>query len=345
VDALKALAALCILLHHLVAYGPIGRALHQVLPDLAEALYDYGRMAVQAFLVVGGFLSARALSPRGQTLSAALPEALGKRYLRLVLPFLAAIGITLAVSVVVAPVLPELADLSGLSWQQLLAHVTLTHSVLGMESLTVGAWYVAVDLQLFALLLGVLWLARRVGGHPPRLWLGPALVITLALASAWLFNLDHSLDDTALYFFAAYGLGACVHWLGARTLKPWAFGLLLLSLVAALDYEWRDRLALALAVAVWLALAESGRLRVWGDWARRANESYALFLIHFPVLLLGNALVALTGASDAVALGVAGLCVAASLWVAGAFHRRIELPTTRWASGWVAGASTRWLTP
>lgn len=345
VDALKALAALCILLHHLVSYGPISRALHRLLPDLAEALYDYGRMAVQVFLVVGGFLSARALSPRGQALTAALPDALGKRYLRLVLPFLAAVALTLVVSLVVAPVLPELANLSSLGWPQLLAHATLTHGVLGMESLTVGAWYVAVDLQLFALLLGLLWLARRLDSQGLRPWLGPVLVIALALASAWAFNLDSSLDDTALYFFAAYGLGACVHWLATRSLRPWAFGLLLLLTVAALDYAWRDRLALALAVAAWLALAESGRLRVRADWSRRANGSYALFLIHFPVLLLANALVALTGGSDAVALGAAALCVAASLWVAGPFHRHIELPATRWASGWVGAARTRWAAP
>lgn len=65
VDVLKALAAQVIVLHHLVSYGPIARAAHALLPQLAGALQQYGRMAVQVFLVVAGYLSARGLSPRG----------------------------------------------------------------------------------------------------------------------------------------------------------------------------------------------------------------------------------------------------------------------------------------
>ena len=121
-----------------------------------------------------------------------------------------------------------------------------------------GAWYVAVDLQLFALLLGLLWLVRHLSLHPRQLWLGPAVVLGLALGSAWVFNLDPSLDATALYFFASYGLGASVHWLGARTLRPWAFGVVLLLMAAALALAWRDRLALALGLTLWLAVAEPG---------------------------------------------------------------------------------------
>ena len=91
IDALKALAAQVIVLHHLVSYGPIARAAHELLPALSGALHQYGRMAVQVFLVVGGYLSARGLSPRGQALQAGLPELLWRRYLRLVLPFLGSI--------------------------------------------------------------------------------------------------------------------------------------------------------------------------------------------------------------------------------------------------------------
>ena len=74
IDALKALAAQVIVLHHLVSYGPIARAAHTALPLLSHAMHQYGRMAVQIFLVVGGYLSARGLSPRGQALQAADDE-------------------------------------------------------------------------------------------------------------------------------------------------------------------------------------------------------------------------------------------------------------------------------
>ena len=60
VDLLKAVASQLIVLHHLAFYGPMA---HQARP-LAPALFDWlagpARMAVQVFLVTGGFLSGTA---------------------------------------------------------------------------------------------------------------------------------------------------------------------------------------------------------------------------------------------------------------------------------------------
>jgi peptidoglycan/LPS O-acetylase OafA/YrhL len=337
IDALKALAAQIIVLHHLVSYGPIARAAHAVLPLLAGAMHQYGRMAVQIFLVVGGYLSARGLSPRGQALQATVPDLLWRRYLRLVLPFLAALALTLGISNVVASSWPELVP-TDISLGQLLAHALLLHDVLGYEALTVGAWYVAIDLQLFALLVGLLWLARRGWRHPSRLVIGPILVAAGVLASAWIFNRQPGQDAFAPYFFAAYGLGALVHWLGLWRHRR--AGLLLLTMVvgASLMQDWRDRLALALATALWLSWAQArhvaGRPLLPDGWAARvasaATPSYALFLLHFPVLLLSNALLAHLPAAPPQA----GLALLVATWLlanglAVPFHRWVELPATR----------------
>ncbi|RZJ07978.1 MAG: acyltransferase [Rubrivivax sp.] len=337
IDALKALAAQVIVLHHLVSYGPIARAAHDALPLLAGAMQDYGRMAVQVFLVVAGYLSARGLSPRGGALQAAVPELLWRRYLRLTLPFLVALALTLGACALVSSLSNELVP-ADISAGQLLAHALLLHDVLGYEALTVGAWYVAIDLQLFAVLVGVLWLARRGWRHPSRLVVGPLLVAALALGSAFHFNRDTTLDVWAPYFFAAYGLGALVHWLGLWRHRR--AGLMLLAMVfgVALWLDWRDRLALALATALWLAWAEArqaaGRPLLPGRWnsalAVWATPSYALFLLHFPVLLLTNALLAYFdglpsafGAALLVATWALANCVAVP------FHRWVEAPAAR----------------
>lgn len=333
VDALKALAAQVIVLHHLVSYGPIADAAHEALPLLAGALHEYGRMAVQVFLVVGGYLSARALSPRGGALQARLPELLWRRYLRLTLPFLAALALTLGACLLAAPSWPELVP-ADISAGQLLAHALLLHDVLGFEALTVGAWYVAIDLQLFACLAGLLWLARHAGS----LVAGPLLVAALALASAFVFNRDTALDAWAPYFFAAYGLGALVHWLGLLQYRRAGFALLAIAFGAALALDWRDRLALALAAALWLAWAEArqaqGRPLLPAHWAPAlaawARPSYALFLLHVPVLLLANTLLA--NVDDAsVEMGLLLLVVAWALanWLSLPFHRWVEVPAAR----------------
>ena len=340
VDGLKAAAAQLIVLHHLSAYGPVAEAMQALLPQLMAWAYQYGRMAVQVFLVVGGFLSARALSSRGQLLEGAVPELLWRRYQRLALPFMAAVLLTLCCSALVARWLPELVPFH-VSLAQLLAHLTLSHGVLGYEALTVGAWYVAIDFQLFAVLLGLLWFSR--GLALPRGWrrvLGPALVALLMAASLLFFNRQSGLDNWAPYFFGAYGLGALVHWLGLVGPQR-RLGVLLLTALGlvALLLEFRERIALALATALLLAWLQQrhaeqraplspAAARPW--LAHLGTQSYALFLVHFPICLLCNALLERHDLSQPASgllafVGAWGLSNLAAL----PFHRWIEAPAGR----------------
>ncbi|MFT5934860.1 MAG: hypothetical protein ACI9M6_001916 [Hydrogenophaga sp.] len=87
---------------------------------------------------------------------------------------------------------------------QLLAHLFLLHSVLDVGALTAGAWYVAMDFQLYGLLALLLWLGQR--GGQQRWAMG--LVLGMTAASLLWWNTQTELDDWALYFFGAYGLGA-----------------------------------------------------------------------------------------------------------------------------------------
>ena len=59
IDALKAIAALLVLLNHFSSYGPLAAAVNQIFPATVVWLYGYGRMAVQVFLVIAGFLAAQ----------------------------------------------------------------------------------------------------------------------------------------------------------------------------------------------------------------------------------------------------------------------------------------------
>ena len=62
IDALKAIAALLVLTHHFSSYGPLAESARQHFPVVFDWLFAYGRMAVQVFLVIAGFLAARGLA-------------------------------------------------------------------------------------------------------------------------------------------------------------------------------------------------------------------------------------------------------------------------------------------
>lgn len=324
IDALKAIAALLVLLNHFSSYGPLAANARESFPGLFDWFYEYGRMAVQVFLVVAGFLAARALSPRGEALAAFPLPLLWKRYLRLVVPYLAALGLAIAAAAIADHWMDDEAIPDRATVGQWLAHALLLHGLLGVEALSAGVWYIAIDFQLFALMALLLWSGRG------RL---PAMLPVLAVAAAALFwfNRDAAWDNWALYFFGSYGLGAAAWWAGdRRQLTAW-LGVIATVAVAALILDFRLRILLALAVALLLGFGRRhGFLERWPDarpLAFLGQISYSLFLVHFPVLLLANGLYAQSGLDSPVStLAGLALAIGTSLAAATLFHRWIESP-------------------
>jgi peptidoglycan/LPS O-acetylase OafA/YrhL len=328
IDALKAIAAQLILLHHLAYYGPMSDIAHPLAPTMIEWLAEHGRLAVQAFLVVGGFLAAKSLAPSGAPSIGNPLHLVARRYVRLAVPFIAALILAVLLSAVARNVMDHESIPGPPSALQILAHALLLHGVLGQESLSAGVWYVAIDFQLHTLMVIVLWLAQRtrVGQF------APAAVTALALASLYHFNRDPDWDDWALYFFGAYAMGALAFWAAEREgCRVW-FGLLVAASGAALALEFRPRIAVALVTALVLGMGRRNRaiaraLRV-RTLAFLGAISYSTFLVHFPVCLVVGMAFARVFPQSLVA-NAAGMLVAWGLSNAAAvlFYRHVEAPT------------------
>lgn len=324
IDAFKAIASQLIVLHHLSAYGPLSVAAQPVLPGTLGWLYDYARMAVQIFLVIAGFLAARALSGNGQGLAGSPLALIWKRYLRLAIPYLAAIGLAIAGAAIADHWMNDEAIPDRATLRQWLAHAFLLQSLLGYDSLSAGVWYVAIDFQLFALMAILLWLGRWR-------YVAPALVLLVAASSLFWFNRDADWDNYALYFFGSYGLGAAAWWASERKqLSAW-LGVIATVAIAALVLDFRPRIALALAIALTLGFSRrSGLLEQWPNarpLAFLGQISYSVFLVHFPICLIVNALFAQLGLLSPGA-AVFGLFLAWTASIAGGtlFYRWIESP-------------------
>ena len=331
IDALRAIASQLIVLHHLAFYGPMSDAAASLAPWLAEWLAEHARIAVQAFLVCGGFMTARTLAPAGQPAFQRAPALLWRRYLRLVPPLLAAILVAVALSALARALNPHESIPAPPGFGQLLAHALLLQDILGIEALSAGVWYVAIDFQLFALMLGLLWLARALagsaGGRSTRLAL--LLVAGAGLASLFWFNRQPAWDAWAPYFFGAYAMGACAWWAGDRKLPAAWLVLIALAGLAALALDFRLRIAVALAVALALGAARrSGLLERWPNSALLSwlgTISYSVFLVHFPVCVAIGALTWRLAPGEPLA-NAAGILVAwmASVAAGALFHRQVE---------------------
>ncbi len=352
IDALKVIASQLIVLHHLALYGPMSDHAATLLPALFDWLATHARIAVQVFLVVGGFLAGQRLRPELSRPGMALLPQLIDRYLRLALPLAAALlmavgAATLARQWMVDDSIPAAPE----PWQ-LLLHLVLLQDLVGAEALSAGVWYVAIAFQLHGLLLLSLALAPPIdaigrGDRPgcsTRLlpWLMTGAV---ALSAHW-FNRDDAWDVAAPYFLAAYGLGVLVAWRSLGRSARLALAAAVALVLASLAVEWRDRLGLAAAVAVglwwWQARGERstkadavGSVKPDG-WPLRslsalARSSFSLFLVHFPVALVVNALfVRHVPTSAWPQAGGVLLAWLLSIAAGECFYRRVERPLMRW---------------
>jgi peptidoglycan/LPS O-acetylase OafA/YrhL len=331
VDALKGIASQLIVLHHLAFYGPMSDVVSPFLGGVVGWLSTNGRIAVQVFLVMGGYMAARALAPHGRASFGSPLSVMIRRYLRLSIPYVVAI----CVAIVAAALARQWADFDSTparpSLYQLFANLLMVQNIVGQDSLSAGLWYVAIDLQLYCGLTALLWLASRQS----RQWLAPLLVVIAMTASLFHFNRDASFDIWGIYFFGSYGLGALTWW-ATTSKQPFRMATLIAMIVAlALVLDFRTRIAVALAVAALLFASslirpfqrsEASQSGVGRFFAWLGQISYSVFLVHYPICLIVNAGVTRFFAGDHLANGL-GLILAliASTLAGAAFHRHVEL--------------------
>jgi peptidoglycan/LPS O-acetylase OafA/YrhL len=338
INLFKALASQLILWHHMALYGPMCDVAHELAPALLDALNEHAKLVVQVFLVTGGFLAAGSLWAAPGALPKVgwreVPATVWRRYQRLAKPYLLAVlavivAAWLARGLIDHPTIPAAPEPD-----QLAAHIVMAQDVLGIESLSAGFWYVAIDFQLYALLVVLAAALRGLPGREGRrAVVSVGVVVALVLVSLLSWNLDASLDAYAPYFVGAYGLGVLARWVrGLRARRePAALGLLLIVGVA-LVVEWRSRIALAGATALLLCLVpEPDAVRTRFAQAAQsvlaffAQISYPVFLFHYAVILVTGAVVYNQWPESPVANAV-GMVFAwlASLVVGTLVHRAVE---------------------
>jgi peptidoglycan/LPS O-acetylase OafA/YrhL len=290
IDLLKTIAVQIIILHHLSNYGPIPLKVHEIFPSFIDLVGDYGRYAVQIFLVIGGYLSVRNLP---QTLEKqGLLKTVFNRYLRLVPTYIIAIIFTMACATLARLVHYE--DYIGQpeTLFQILSHLFFLQNLLGFDSISVGVWYVAIDWQLYIFISCLLFFFKS---YQKILWV---LAITMAVSLIY-FSKNAAFDNYFFYFAGAYGLGI-IAFLAEGTSHPetkiparillFIFSILILSdtffevsfkniieIIIALILTWKGKKLYRSETFQWTKLC------IW--FSQRA---YCAFLIHFSLLLLGN---------------------------------------------------------
>jgi hypothetical protein len=222
---------------------------------------------------------------------------------------------------------------------QAITHLLLVQEWFDVPALSIGVWYVAMDFQLFASFVLIAHALHRRGKLAESRRLVVMVAIGCVSSMAW-FNHFPELDSLALYFFGAYGLGVLAAWAREDYFAKHTLGWVMVAAVLAYFDLPRDRLVLAISTASLLFFGAGWRLqsdRLTSFLKRMGDSAYALFLVHFGMIVVGAALwVELELDQSHQALTLASVLWISSVVLGDAFHRWVELPlqhrvSSRWA--------------
>ena len=311
-------------------------------------LFEYGRYAVQIFLVMGGYLAAQSLT---RTSDLKNPQTVLKtifnRYLRLFFPYVVALLVTIACAWVARFWVQDEFVGESETLGQFLAHLFFLQGILGLDSMSAGVWYVAIDWQLYAILAIMLSMFPSLRS---LIW----MLLPLCVASLLYFNRDGSYENYFIYFIGAYGLGVlaqlCKNYPDQSVNRSAKILMLTIGLVITISSFHQFWLRNILAYIVAIALI------FFGDWAYKdqkqihqrpqhqskvhklvngilwgSRRSYCAFLIHFSFVLLANTLYIGWGMSErhdgALAIALIFIALASSWATANLLYRWIEVPS------------------
>jgi peptidoglycan/LPS O-acetylase OafA/YrhL len=177
-------------------------------------------------------------------------------------------------------------------------------------------------------MLAIAWLGSRAMNSRKIILV---MVTLMSAASLFWFNRNAVNDDWALYFFGAYGMGAMAYWAGQREQQAaWLWFNVAIAL-AALFVDFRLRILIAICVAFILFLTRNVQIKEEFKFQKITHYlgtiSYALFLVHFSVVMLANAVFGWLKLSDSLT-GFVFMILSwlASLILADFFYCRIEKP-------------------
>lgn len=292
VDFLKTFAVQIIIFHHLCSYGIISLKVHELFPHFVDFVGVYGRYAVQIFIVIGGYLTAKSLP---QTLEKfGLWKTVINRYLRLAPTYTVALILTILCATIARAVHYEeyIGDPETIT--QLLAHFFFLQNILQFESISVGVWYVAIDWQLYIFTACILFFMKS---FKKVLFILPILIVI----SLMYFSQHPLFEDYFIYFIGAYGLGMIAFLAGdtshheTRQIARVLLLIFLLLILSGTFFELRIKNVIEILLAVLLSLygkrtynsknIKWSKICIWFS-----QRSYCAFLIHFSLLLLGNSL-------------------------------------------------------
>ncbi len=324
IDGLRAVAACSVMFFHFTAASAFSDTYRRVLPGPAFTACCHLNVGVQVFFVISGFVIA--YSVRGERVTLGyLANFAARRWLRLDPPYLAAIAMTIVVTVASNRVL-TVRHAAVPSVGDVVAHVFYLPVLLHRDLIIPVFWTLCLEVQFYLVFISALALGRR----PATGLMAAVAVVSLASLGRWVAVPD----GWFVGFWYLFLLGAMTWWaVGRRMHVGWLAGYAAaVAAVAAVHPAPEPFVGLTTAGAI-VGVARAGRLgTLLGNGVVQflGRTSYSLYLLHG---LFASRVMNITrryaGDSAAAAAATLPVCVAISVVSAWLMYRLVELPCVR----------------
>ncbi|MDO7843086.1 acyltransferase family protein [Sphingomonas immobilis] len=315
-DGMRGILAVLVMLMHYGLNTIVVRVSHG---EIQRGLWE---LSVDFFFVLSGFVLARSF--------ARSPPNLGRyairRVLRLGPLYLLTLFVTLACG----------ARADGIT---LIANVLIVQSLIGLDSINFPSW--SIPLELFLPALGLVIVTRWQRWPRVAMLATAMLCLTGAIVCSTSLALEHDMRLLRAVFGLGLGfvmfrlVGAHVSMLGGRpVLTGIGFACILLIMLVGSRFPMATVLFPPLVVVTIATGATTRGLMSTAPAQALGRWSYAIYLVHIPVLLLAQQILGeqVVGRNPVFKIVLAGL----ALGVAWLCHRFVEVPVARLSSSIVA---------
>jgi peptidoglycan/LPS O-acetylase OafA/YrhL len=331
-DPLRGIAALMVVLFH---YGCM------LLPSIADnplsPAFHLGKMGVQVFFVISGFVIPYALVRSGYTLKELGPFML-RRVIRIAPPAYVATALVVGLHLLYIAIIGTAPNYywAGFGWKPIIGNIFFISEALDKPYYNFPYWSLEVEFQYY-LVMGLILPLLIDKTKPMRTFLVLAAIVLLSWPFASAFF------DTIWFFryggYFVLGIGLFLWREGFLPRRMFAaLVLMVIALyVGKAEYFIVDRKEdyerLALAVATMLVIAWNPSIdRPWLNWLGRI--SYSLYITHIPVGVAAEGVLRRVEHLHDHAIGKLLLLVVyitIALVFASVFERLIERPCIAWA--------------
>jgi peptidoglycan/LPS O-acetylase OafA/YrhL len=331
IDGLRGLAALAVTGFHFYAASPLLKPLSAIFPVPLQVLLTEGKLGVETFFVLSGFVIAYSLRKTPMTRKN-LQQFVSRFLVRICPPYWVTIVLTLLLSYLsnlfLTDRLAPMPSVAGLA-----AHLVFLQGLLNFDQIVPVFWTLSMEIQFylfFALQMTIVhWLCCRKLVQASAT---PLLFAPFTLLSMYLFFNSPYTQTFFLPYWHMFAMGALLCWMSESKAKSYWFWFYSVLNVAYLitSQDWRTLVMLGTGALIYLAVSR-GKLYHWLNlgWLQYIGKiSYSLYLLH---LVIGMRIVNLgyrfVGTSPLLALIVFLLAIGGSILFAHLMYAVVERPS------------------